>query len=68
MPLLATACSVPATSATPPTPPSPETLAYSLTLPAAPHSPAVVRAATRTVLQAHGLAGMTDAAVQVRAN
>ncbi|MFJ8541508.1 ATP-binding protein [Streptomyces sp. NPDC093586] len=65
MPLLATACHVPAFSDAPSAPPSPETLAYSLTLPASPHSPAVVRAATRTVLRAHGLDGMTDAVVQV---
>ncbi|MET9772958.1 ATP-binding protein [Streptomyces sp. NPDC006367] len=64
MPLLATACHVPALPAVPPAPPSPETLAYGLTLPASPHSPAVVRAATRTVLRTHGLDGMTDAAVQ----
>lgn len=47
-----------------PVPPTPETLSYSLTLPAAPQSPAVARAATRTILRAHGLEGMTDAAVQ----
>ncbi|MET8247748.1 ATP-binding protein [Streptomyces sp. NPDC005202] len=49
----------------PPTPPTPETLTYSLTLPAAPQTPAVARAATRTILRAHGLADATDAAVQV---
>ncbi|OAH13796.1 sensor histidine kinase [Streptomyces jeddahensis] len=49
----------------PTTPPTPETLAYSLTLPAAPASPAVARAAARTMLQAHGLQDVTDAAVQV---
>ncbi|MFH9731273.1 ATP-binding protein [Streptomyces sp. NPDC017260] len=65
MPPLATACSVPTSPDRPPTPPAPESLAYSLTLPAAPHSPAVVRAATRTFLRTHGLSGMTDAAVQV---
>ncbi|MCF4138886.1 ATP-binding protein [Streptomyces sp. Tue 6430] len=43
----------------------PEELAYSLTLPAAPRSPGVARAVTRTVLPAHGLAGATGAVVQV---
>lgn len=46
-------------------PPSPDTLAYSFTLPAGPASPRIARAATRVVLQVHGLEGMTDAAVQV---
>ncbi|MCM1972801.1 ATP-binding protein [Streptomyces sp. G1] len=46
-------------------PPSPGTLAYSLTLPGSPASAGIARAATRVVLQAHGLADMTDAAVQV---
>ncbi|GGL77035.1 hypothetical protein GCM10010129_20970 [Streptomyces fumigatiscleroticus] len=46
-------------------PPDPESLAYSLTLPAALRSPAIVRTTTRTVLRAHGLAELTDAAVQV---
>ncbi|MFM9706917.1 ATP-binding protein [Streptomyces galilaeus] len=44
---------------------APEDLAYSLTLPAAPRSPGVARAVTRTVLPAHGLAEATDAVVQV---
>ncbi|MGW0080660.1 ATP-binding protein [Streptomyces sp. NPDC003393] len=65
--------SVPAISACPPvtpvdwpgTPPTPETLHYSLTLPAGPRTPAIARATTRTVLSAHGLADMTDPAVQV---
>ncbi|MEV7787475.1 ATP-binding protein [Streptomyces sp. NPDC088106] len=47
-----------------PAPPLPEDLSYSFTLPAAPQSPAVARAAARTVLRAHGLQDMTDAAVQ----
>ncbi|WP_330307386.1 MULTISPECIES: ATP-binding protein [unclassified Streptomyces] len=46
-------------------PPSPDTLAYSFTLPAGPASSRVARAATRVVLQTHGLDDMTDAAVQV---
>ncbi|MFR9796965.1 ATP-binding protein [Streptomyces sp. MS06] len=46
-------------------PPSPDTLAYSLTLPAGPASSGVARAATRTALRTHGLADMTNAAVQV---
>ncbi|MGW6738609.1 ATP-binding protein [Streptomyces sp. NPDC055013] len=46
-------------------PPSPESLAYSLTLPAGPMSSRVARAATRVALYAHGLEDMTDAAVQV---
>jgi hypothetical protein len=49
----------------PATPPTPETLAYSLTLPAAPSSSAIARMATRTILQAHDLQDVTDAAVQV---
>jgi hypothetical protein len=47
------------------TPPQPETLAYSLTLPAAPTSAAIARAAARAVLRAHGLGDVTDAVVQV---
>ncbi|WP_432156369.1 MULTISPECIES: ATP-binding protein [unclassified Streptomyces] len=43
----------------------PESLACSLTLPANPRSPGIARAATRTVLQAHGLPETTDAVVQV---
>ncbi|GAA3800110.1 hypothetical protein GCM10023083_39070 [Streptomyces phyllanthi] len=46
-------------------PPGPETLAYSFTLPAEPVSSWIARASTRAVLQAHGLGGMVDAAVQV---
>ncbi|MFD7993543.1 ATP-binding protein [Streptomyces mexicanus] len=49
----------------PPTPPTPDTLAYSLTLPAAPQTPAIVRATLRTVLTAHDLADIIDATVQV---
>ncbi|MFJ2731154.1 ATP-binding protein [Streptomyces sp. NPDC087317] len=49
----------------PPAPPTPESLTYSLTLPAAPQSPAIVRAVIRTVLDAHDLADMADAVVQV---
>ena len=64
-PLGVTSCLAPAPVDLPPAPPTPEALAYSLTLPAAPLSPAIARAATRNVLQAHGLADMTDAAVQV---
>jgi hypothetical protein len=64
-PLGVTSCLAPTTDDLPPTPPTPETLAYSLTLPAAPLSPAVARAATRNVLRVHGLADITDAAVQV---
>ncbi|MGW0370355.1 ATP-binding protein [Streptomyces coeruleorubidus] len=61
MPASVTTCSSPATA---PTPPTPETLAYSLTLPAALQSPAIARTATRTILRAHGLEDVTDAAVQ----
>lgn len=46
-------------------PACPESLSYSLTLPAAPRSPGIARAVTRTVLRAHGLVEVTDAAVQV---
>ncbi|WP_328501773.1 ATP-binding protein [Streptomyces sp. NBC_00457] len=47
-----------------PIPPTPESLAYSLTLPAAPQSPSIARAATRTILRAHGLEDVAEAAVQ----
>ncbi|MDQ0811514.1 hypothetical protein QFZ63_003228 [Streptomyces sp. B3I7] len=43
--------------------PRPETLAYSLTLPAALTSPALARQVTRALLTAHGLGGMLDPAV-----
>ncbi|RXS66776.1 ATP-binding protein [Streptomyces sp. TM32] len=43
----------------------PESLAYSLTLPAALASPAVARSAARTILEAHGLHDVTAAAIQV---
>ncbi|WP_416982707.1 ATP-binding protein [Streptomyces sp. T028] len=43
----------------------PENLLYSFTLPAAPRSPGVARAATRAILRAHGLPEVTDAVVQV---
>ncbi|CAM5701690.1 hypothetical protein SHIRM173S_07977 [Streptomyces hirsutus] len=49
----------------PSAPPVPEALAYSFTLPAAPRSPAIARSATRTILRAHGLDDVMDAAVQV---
>ncbi|MGH4033915.1 ATP-binding protein [Actinomycetota bacterium Odt1-20B] len=45
--------------------PTPEDLAYSLTLPAALSSPAIARAATRTVLAAHGLTALLDPATQM---
>jgi hypothetical protein len=59
-----TSCPVPASVDLPPAPPTPETLAYSLTLPAALRSPAVARTATRTILGVHGLEDVADAAVQ----
>ncbi|WP_210585582.1 ATP-binding protein [Streptomyces sp. GESEQ-35] len=62
MPELVTTCPTPTDR--PPTPPTPETLTYSLTLPAAPQSPAIARAATRTILRAHGLEDVAEAAVQ----
>jgi hypothetical protein len=68
MPGITTSCQIPSPSAAtdlPLTPPTPETLAYSLTLPAAPQSPAIARAATRTILRAHALEEVADAAVQV---
>lgn len=46
------------------TAPIPETLSYSLTLPAALASPALARAATREILKAHGLHDMLDPALQ----
>ncbi|WP_329256534.1 ATP-binding protein [Streptomyces sp. NBC_01478] len=64
MPGTMTSCQAPPLTDAPHAPPTPETLAYSLTLPAAPPSPAIARTATRSILQAHGLADMTDAAVQ----
>ncbi|MFD0223658.1 ATP-binding protein [Streptomyces hirsutus] len=65
MTVLAGLCPIAAPDDKPPAPPAPDTLAYSLTLPSAPRSPAIVRAATRTVLTAHGLDDVMDAAVQV---
>ena len=59
-----TSCSIPTAVDLPPTPPTPESLAYGLTLPAALHSPAIARTATRTILQAHGLEDVAEAAVQ----
>jgi hypothetical protein len=57
-----TTCLVPGEAR--PTPPDPEALAYSLTLPASCTTPRIARAATRTILRAHGLSDITDAAVQ----
>ncbi|MFC7884361.1 sensor histidine kinase [Streptomyces sp. NPDC057376] len=65
MPPSLTTCLGQVATAHPSTPPAPENLTYSLTLPAAPQSPAIARAATRTILQAHDLENMTEAAVQV---
>lgn len=48
-----------------PAPPEPDTLSYSFTLPAGPQSPAIARAAARTILRVHSLEDMTDTAVQV---
>ncbi|MEV0118651.1 hypothetical protein AB0H77_36300 [Streptomyces sp. NPDC050844] len=45
--------------------PTPDTLAYSLTLPSALTTPAIARAATRTVLAAHGLAALAAPATQI---
>ncbi|MEV7014389.1 ATP-binding protein [Streptomyces sp. NPDC093991] len=58
-----TLCPV-SSDALPATGPTPDTLAYSLTLPAAPASAAMVRAATRTALNLHGLGDVTEAVVQ----
>ncbi|WP_325065097.1 ATP-binding protein [Streptomyces apocyni] len=44
--------------------PTPETLAYSLTLPAALATPALARTCARALLQAHGLEDLTAPAVQ----
>ncbi|MDQ8704578.1 ATP-binding protein [Streptomyces sp. LHD-70] len=46
------------------TPPAPDELAYSLTLPASLTSPAIARAAARSMLHAHGLNDEADAALQ----
>ncbi|SER00185.1 hypothetical protein SAMN04487983_101079 [Streptomyces sp. yr375] len=43
----------------------PEALSFSFTMPAVPRSPGIARAATRTILDAHGLADAADATVQV---
>ncbi|WP_370665956.1 ATP-binding protein [Streptomyces sp. IBSBF 2507] len=48
----------------PATEPTPDTLAYSLTLPVAPASAMMVRTATRTVLDLHGLGDVREAVVQ----
>jgi hypothetical protein len=47
-----------------PTTPIPETLAYSLTLPAALASPALARATTEKALKTHGLPDLLDPALQ----
>ncbi|MFJ4976157.1 ATP-binding protein [Streptomyces coeruleorubidus] len=60
-----TACPPPPAMDVPVTPPTPDALTYSLMLPAGPQSPAIARAATRTILRAHALDDVTDAAVQV---
>lgn len=44
--------------------PDPESLAYSITLPAALTAPAIARSMARAVLRAHALDPMADAAVQ----
>ncbi|WP_415953996.1 ATP-binding protein [Streptomyces sp. KLOTTS4A1] len=48
---------------TEPTTPTPETLAYSLTLPAALSSPSLARATSRTFLEAHALHELTEPAL-----
>ena len=63
MPAFATACLV-STIPKCPAPPTADELTYSLTLPATLSSPRIARAATRAVLAVHGLADMTDMAVQ----
>ncbi|MBP2049284.1 hypothetical protein J2Z21_002215 [Streptomyces griseochromogenes] len=66
MPVMPTSsCWVPTLEDAPPTPPTPEGLTYSLTLPAAPQSPPIARAATRTILLAHDLEDVSEPAVQV---
>jgi hypothetical protein len=64
MPATADLCPIAAPADLPPAPPAPDALSYSCPLPAAPQSPAIARAAARTILRAHGLEDMTDAAVQ----
>ncbi|MFJ8534816.1 ATP-binding protein [Streptomyces sp. NPDC093591] len=46
-------------------PPAPDSLTYSLTLPAGPTSSRIARVATRAALHGHGLEDMADAVVQV---
>ncbi|WP_406725750.1 ATP-binding protein [Streptomyces sp. GD-15H] len=65
MPESTALCPIVAPLDKPPTPQNPATLNYSLTLPPALRSPAIARTATRSILRAHGLDDMTDAAVQV---
>ncbi|RPE41097.1 hypothetical protein EDD90_4173 [Streptomyces sp. Ag109_O5-1] len=48
-------CWIPTRDEMPPEPPAPESLTYSLTLPAAPQSPAIAREAACSILRAHGL-------------
>lgn len=48
-----------------PVPPSPDSLTFSLTLPAGPASSRVARVAARAALQSHGLDDMADATLQV---
>lgn len=58
-------CPIAAPADLPPAPPMPDALAYSFTLPAGAQSPAIARAAARSILRAHGLEDMADAAIQV---
>jgi hypothetical protein len=60
MPVTLSACPAPADR----TAPTPDNLTYSLTLPSTLTSPAMARAATRTLLGAHGLRDVLDAALQ----
>ncbi len=60
----ATVCPIPK-GASVQDPPTAESLTYSFTLSAGPVGPRIARETAKTVLKAHGLADMRDAAVQV---
>ena len=64
MPVVNSRCPAAPTFPADPTRPTPETLRYSLTLPAALASPAMARVATTAFLRAHDLADMMDPGLQ----
>ncbi|MFJ9703973.1 ATP-binding protein [Streptomyces sp. NPDC101234] len=62
-----TSCWIPTRDEARPEPPAPESLTYSLTLPAAPQSPAIARGVACLILRAHGLEDVAPAAELVAA-